>query len=316
MFSLKRFVDRMETEKINMDAVLVIQDNERLGLHRFHDNTVHNVFSVAKSFTSTAIGMAVDEGLLSLTDKPYEMFKDILPDDVDPRWKDVTLYNLLTMTSGHGQPHLMVVDRKWLRGETDRAVDEKTKNEWLHFAFSCPMKYQPGEKMSYGNLAPYVAGRMLEKACGCSINDYLDKKLWQPLGIEKPRWDSDCAGHTFAASDLYLDIEDMGKLGQIYLNQGVFNGRRYLSSEWIEKATSNHVESTYVNPIGYAKDEVCGYGFYFWHNSYPGSYRAYGREGQFIIVIPDKNAVIATQAMHSDVQPILDAVWEEILPAL
>lgn len=96
----------------------------------------------------------------------------------------------------------------------------------------------------------------------------------------------------------------------------MLNGQRYLSEEWVKMATFNHVDSTYINPGGYAKDEECGYGFYFWHNSYPDSYRAYGREGQFVIVLPDKNAVIATQSMHSNVQQILDVIWEEILPEL
>lgn len=314
--NLKGFIDRAEEKKINMDAVMVIQNDETLGIHRFTDHVVHNVFSVAKSFTSTAIGMAVEEGLLNLSDKPCDMFCDLMGESVDPRWKEVTLHHLLTMTSGHGRPFLMVSDRKWLKGETDRPVDEQTQKEWLRYAFSCPMKYKAGEKMSYGNLAPYVAGRMLEKVCGCSINDYLDHRLWQPLGVKKPRWDEDGSGYTFAASDLYLDIEDMIKLGQIYLGKGMFNGVRYLSEEWVNLATVSHVKSNPINPAGAARDEECGYGYYFWQNSYSGSYRAYGREGQFIIVIPDKHAVIATQAMHSDVQQIMDAIWEELVPQL
>lgn len=316
MFSLNSFIDKIISQNINMDSVMVIQNSEVIDMYRFTDNKIHNVFSVAKSFTSTAIGMAVGEGLLKLTDKPVEIFADLLPEDLDSRWNDVTLFHLLTMTPGHGAPHFMAADRRWLRGETKKPVDERVKNEWLHFAFSCPMVYEPGEKFVYGNLAPYVAGRMLEKACGCSINDYLEERLWKPLGIRKPQWDTDVAGHTFPASDLYLDIEDMIKLGEIYLGMGKRDGRRYLSEDWVKLATTNQIASTYINPGGYAEDEEKGYGFYFWHNSYSGTYRAYGREGQFLIVLPRENAVIATQAMHSNGQQILDVVWEEILPQL
>lgn len=314
MFELNGFVEQVNEKKINMDAVMVIKDGKVLCLQRFTDNIVHNVFSVAKSFTSTAIGIAVDEGLLKLTDKPYEVFREMMDDQVDVRWKDVTLYNLMTMRSGHEEPYMMAPERKVLRGQTEEKVPGEMMDEWLRYAFTRPMKHQPGEKTRYGNLAPYVAGRMLDKAAGCSVNDYLYEKMWKPLGVAKPQWDCDNAGHTFTASDLYLNIEDMIKLGQIYLGNGVFEGKRYLSEEWVKKATSRLVSSTTISPRSYAADEECGYGLFFWKNTVPGSFRAYGREGQFVIVIPEKNAVIATQAMHSDVQQVLDAVWSQILP--
>ena len=122
MINLECFITAVKEQNINMDAVAVIKDDCVLALHRFSDDTVHNVFSVAKSHTATAIGFAVDEGKLSLTDKPVDFFADILPADIDPRWNDVTLYNLLTMSTGHGAAHLMVVDRKMLR--------EKGEREW------------------------------------------------------------------------------------------------------------------------------------------------------------------------------------------
>jgi len=317
MFSLEGFINKVRERNLNVDAVMAIKDGTILGLHRFTDTIIHNVFSVAKSHTATAIGFAIEEGKLSLTDKPADMFADILPADMDSRWKEVTLYNLLTMTSGHGKPHLMAVDRRKLRGETEEKLPKEMMDEWLLFAFSCPMVYEPGEKFSYGNLAPYVAGRMLEKAVGMSIRDYLYEKFWGPIGMDKPQWDADLKGHTFAASDLYLDIVDMAKLGELYAGGGVYKGRRFLSEEWIKTAGSCHVASSHINPAGNAIDEEEGYGFYFWINhGAQNSYRCYGREGQFVIILPEKNAVIAVQAMNSDVQPLIDTVWEQILPQL
>lgn len=317
MFSLQGFVERTKERGINMDAVMVVQEGVVLGLHRFSDDVIHNVFSVAKSYTSTAIGMAVDEGLLKLEDKPCDMFGEYMPKDADERWQEVTLFNLLTMSTGHGSPHLMAKDRKRLRGETENPADPAQQAEWLRFAFSreCPMVYGVGEKMRYGNLAPYVAGRMVEKVTGCNLREYLYEKLWKPLGVQLPRWDADPSGHTFAASDLFLDITDMIKLGEIYLGKGEYRGRRYVSEKWVEQASGNYILSNPINPVGNAVDEEQGYGFYFWRNTRPG-YRAYGREGQFIIVLPEEKAVVATQAMNSDVQPIMDAIWEEIYPQL
>lgn len=309
MLDLRSFIDSVKEQNINMDAVAVTRGGALLGLHRFSDAIIHNVFSVAKSHTATAIGFAIDEGKLKLTDRPVDFFTDILPDGIDPKWQKVTLHNLLTMTTGHGAAHLMVVDRKKLRAE---GVDE-----WLTFAFTRPIPYEPGEKFSYGNLAPYVAGRMLEKAVGMTICDYLYEKMWKRMDIAKPQWDTDPLGHTFAASDLYLDIIDMVKLGELYAAGGCYRGERLLSEEWIRSVRTKHTDSCVLNPAGYGIDEEMGYGYYFWLNhGATGSYRCYGREGQFIIILPEKNAVIATQAMNSNVQPILDAVWKHILPQI
>lgn len=309
MLDLQNFINSVKEQNINMDAVAVIKDDVLLGLHRFSDEVVHNVFSVAKSHTATAIGFAIDEGKLKLSNRPIDFFADILPADIDPKWNKVTLHNLLTMTTGHGTKHLMVVDRKKLRKEKCE--------EWLTFAFTRPMPYEPGEKFAYGNLAPYVAGRMLEAAVGMTICDYLYEKMWKPMGVKKPKWETDLAGHTFAASDLYLDVADMAKLGQLYASGGCFRGERLLSKEWIKTAGSKHIDSCVLNPGGYGIDEEAGYGYYFWLNhEVPGSYRCYGREGQFVIILPEKNAVIATQSMNSNVQPILDTVWKHILPQI
>lgn len=315
MLSFEKYICDIKKKNINMDAVMVVQDDRVLGLHRFKDDIFHNVFSISKSYTSSAIGIAIEEGLLTLDTKPCDLFSDLLPDNMDEKWSKVRLEDLITMTSGHGAAHMMTSDRAFLRGQTKCYPDPSMKDEWLRFAFSCPMPYEPGTRFQYGNLAPYVAGRMVEKVTGITMLDYVYEKLWKPLSIEKPRWDTDNAGHTFPASDLFLDIVDMIKLGQIYLGKGEFQGIRFLSEEWVDRATSNLFSTNIINPAGYGIDEEQGYGYYFWQNRIEG-YRAYGREGQFILVLPEKNAVIATQAMHSDVQQVLDAVWENIYPQL
>ena len=317
MLTFDSFIEAAKKKNIQLDAVMAVQDGKILGLSRLSDEIYHNVFSVAKSYLCTGIGMAVDEGLLKLDDKPVDFFPDILPDSMDERWNQVTLYNLLTMTSGHGEQLLMAKERRVLRGEVEGTPDitPEMKKEWLIYAFTRPMVYKPGDMFSYGNLAPYVAGRMLEKAIGISPLDYLYEKLWKPMNHIKPRWDPDPAGHIFPPSYLFLDITNMAALGELYLNKGVYHGKRYISEDWVAQTTAVQVPSVEINPGGPADDENCGYGFYFWHNRKDG-YRAYGRESQFIIVLPKKNAVIVTQAMHSDCQAVLDLIWEHIEPQL
>lgn len=315
MLNLNGF--RNAVKDIHIKAIKIIQKNAVIGMQRWEEPQAYNVFSIAKSHLVTAIGMAIEEGKISLDAKPVDLFTDLLPEDSDPRWQEVTLYHLLTMTSGHGRPYMMVSDRKKLRGESEKRVPQDMMEEWLRFAFTRPMQYQPGEKFCYGNLAPYVAGRMLEKVVGMSVCDYLYEKFWKHTGMEKPRWDADTNGHTFAASDLYLDIDDLAKLGQLYVNGGVYEGVRYLSEEWVKKVGTKQVDSSFINPIGSAIDEEVGYGLYFWCNSEKaGGYRCYGKKGQFVIILPDRQAVIAVQAQHDDVQELLDIIWKEILPQL
>lgn len=319
MLNLKPFIDKNQDSRLDADAILILQHGKIAASHRFGGPQFHNVYSVAKTYLVTAIGMAVDDGLLHLTDKPTAFFPelfDALAGEADPAWQAVTVEHLLTMTAGHDAPAMMSADRKKLRGEGDAPTPKAVQNEWLRFAFTRPMAYAPGTHFQYSNLAPYVAGRMLEKVVGCNVRDYLAEKLWQPLGDAVPRWDSDPAGHTFPASDLFVDIANMAELGQIYLNRGVLGGHRYLSEAWVQAATRKHVDSKVINPAGEAADERCGYGYYFWMNHVPHSYCAYGRESQFIIVLPDQDAVIAVQAMHHNTQEMLDAVWATILPQL
>lgn len=302
---------------LNIDAACIIQKGDVTAVERYGGDRLHNVFSVSKSFTVTAVGICIDEGLLSLDSRPFEMFPESITDTADPRWSEVKLEHLLTMNTGHGKAWLMAKDREMLRGEDPtRHASPEDMADWMRYAFRCPMVQHPGEKTCYGNLAPYVAGRMVEKVTGMTMRDFLYERLWKIQRVDRPRWDPDTSGHTFPASFLFLDIVDMTKLGQLYLNGGVWDGQRIVSESWTKTATSRHVDSYVISPTGIAEDEMYGYGYYFWMCRYPGIYRAYGREGQFVIVIPEKEAVIGIQSMHSDVQAVLDVVWDTVLPVL
>ncbi len=315
MFSLESFRNAFREKNIQIDAVMVVQDDRVLALERYSDEMDHNVYSVAKSFASAAVGMLIEEGKMDLDHKVVDYFVDILPENIDPRWKNVTLRHMFTMSEGHDKAYMMSAERKILRGETDRKVEPEIMNEWLLHAFTRPLVYEAGERFCYNNLAPYVVGRMVEKVTGMTLSDYLYEKLWKPLQCRKPRWETDLSGHTIAPTGLYLDIVDMVKFGQIYLGKGEFQGHRYLSEKWVEESTSNLLPSQVINPTGLAHDEKQGYGYYFWQNHGDG-YRAYGREGQFIVVLPEKKAVIATQANHPDSQEVFDLIKEYIYPEL
>lgn len=315
MFSLDPFIKATTEYGLAIDSVMVVQNGQEPGLHRFTDNGIHNIYSVSKLYAVTAIGMAMEEGLLSPEDRPVDFFPSLLPEDLDLRWERVHMKHLLTMTSGHGEAFLMPKERRKLRGEQESDLPEEMKAEWLKYSFTRPMMYEPGTKFCYGNLAPYVAGRMLEKAVGMSMLDYLYKKLWEPLGKEKPRWDPDTNGHTFPSSGLYRDITDMIRIGELYLGKGKLKGRRFFPEDWAEQVMAKQVDSEKISRTE-APDELAGYGYYLWKNHGAEGFRAFGREGQFVIILPEHEAVIATQAADYNTQQILDLIWEHILPQL
>lgn len=314
MFSVQEFEEKIEENHIHLCSYMIVQRDEVLAKKKISKKNKHNVYSIAKSYLSLAIGMAIDDGLLTLQDKPWEMFRDLFPENMDERWKRVTLEHLLTMSSGHGTPYMMAEDRKMLRSD-DSLIDPEMKEEWLKYAFTRPLEYDPGEKFLYGNQNPYIAGRMLEKVTGMTVCDYLYERLWKPMGLTKPRWETDNAGHTFTASDLYLDIESLTKLGQVYLGNGTYHGIRFVSEDWIRKSTSVHIQSSCLSPNGGADDELQGYGYYFWKNTKEG-YRANGKMGQLILVLPEKEAVVTVQARHLSSQQILDIIWETVYTRL
>lgn len=313
---LQDFMDTVRRNRLGVDAVQVNQGGKVLDVHHFDRGGAHDCFSVAKSFLSTGIGIAIGEGKLTLQDSVTKALAEHLPDDIDPRYHQLTLRNLLTMTTGHDRPWLMSGERARFREEAQTANASRESKDWAYYAFTRPIVHEPGTVFSYGNLAPYLACCMLEKAVGATLRDYLYEKFWKPMGIACPRWDSCPAGHTFSASDLFMDIGDMIQLGTVYLNGGRFEDQQLVPAQWVEQATSKQVESAKISPEGSGEDETYGYGYFFWLCHQPGVYRAYGREGQFVIVMPQLQAVIATMSMHHDVQSILDAVWKDIVPKL
>ncbi len=299
------FIQRVKAEGLNVYGIRVIQDGNTVGSAQFADDIPYSVFSAAKSFMVTAVGIAVDDGLLALSDRPVDVFSDHLPDDLDERYGRLTLEHLLMMASGHGRALLMEKERLQL-----------TERDWIRYTFEQPLVSDPGTKFQYSNASAYLAGVMVEKAAGATIQDYLYEKLFRPMGVPYPEWGKCPLGHTFTPTRLYLRIDDMAKLGLLYLNKGEWETGRILSAGWVEEATRKHIDSNHVTPAGPVEDEYCGYGYQFWMCRYPGVYRAFGREGQHIVVVPDRNAVVAVLAEEPKALAILEAVWDTVLPRL
>jgi CubicO group peptidase (beta-lactamase class C family) len=261
--------------------------------------------SVSKTWTSTAVGFAVQEGRLKVSDKVIKYFPDDLPAKVTPWLADLEIRDLLTMSVGHAtEPSVN-------RGEPGLS--------WEKIFLAHPIDFEPGTKYLYNSMATYMVAAILQKVTGQTVLDYLYPRLLRPLGVTGAVWETSPSGVNCGGWGLHIKTEDMAKLGQFYLQKGKWNGRQLLNEAWFEEATKAHITQPPQwfpedgNPL--ESDWVQGYGYQIWrcrHNAF----RADGAVGQFIIVIPDKDAVVVTTANIKDMQGEINLIWEHLLPAM
>ena len=297
------FARRVDAENLPCEAVTVYQGDKYVVGHRWVEDRPRNIYSHTKSFTSTAVGLAIGDGLLSLDDKPAEFFPEALPDEPAPEWAEVRLRHMLTMGSGIGESLLMEDDRRKGVGSPD----------YVQFVFSHSFQYAPGTHFHYSNGNTYLAGRMVEKATGKDLSAYLTERIFAPLGIPEPRWERCPKMHAFGAGGMWLRTDDMLKLGRLYLKDGKWNGIRLLDPSWIAMATTKKLDTPpFENGTGLS----CGYGYQFWMCPYPGAYRADGKYTQYTVVLPEADAVIGVQCSEAEPErtnAVQVALHEELL---
>lgn len=253
----------------------------------------HVMWSLSKSFTSTAVGLAVQEGKLSVDDEVIKFFPDRVPEDASPNLKAMRVKDLLTMSTGHQ-------DEVSLRDEKD----------WISAFLKHPVPHKPGTHFRYNTPATFMQSAIVQKVTGEKVVDYLQSRLFDPLGIDAPKWDENPQGMSIGGYGLYLKTEDIAKFGQLYLQKGSWNGKQLVPEAWVVAATSKQV-SNGSNPNS---DWEQGYGFQFWRCRH-GAFRGDGKDGQFCVVLPEQDAVVVMTANSTNLQGQLNVVWDKLLPA-
>jgi CubicO group peptidase (beta-lactamase class C family) len=263
----------------------------------------HTLYSTSKSFTSTAIGFAESEKLLSLDDKVISFFPDNLPDTVSDKLESMTIKNLLTMSAGQDP-------------EPTFSLLLPSKN-WTGAFLSAPVPNPPGTVFLYNSAATYMLSAIISKLTGETLLNYLKPRLFDPLQIEGMDWEVDPEGINTGGWGLRLKTEDMAKFGQLYLQKGIWNGEQLLPKGWVEEATTKKIDQApeLSEEEKADSDWLQGYCYKFWR-SRNNSYRADGAFGQYILVLPEKDVVIAITANASDMQKELNLVWDYILPGI
>ncbi len=300
---LTPFEEAFTTQDLNLHSLMVLHHGEVVAGQWWGEGAPdkpHVMHSVSKSFTATAVGFAIAEGLFALDDKVTSFFPDKMPAEPTENLAQMTVRHLLTMSTGQLQQ------------------PSREGQDWVADFLAAPIEDTPGANFRYNSMATFMLSAIVQKTSGQKLTDYLQTRLFGPLGIEGYIWDESPDGINTGGWGLYIKTQDMLRFGQLFLQNGIWNGKQLLPKGWVEEASSWKIAS---GPAGNEtlqdpeSDWAQGYCYQMWrcrHNAY----RADGARGQFIVVIPDHDAVVVMTADTGDLQGEINLVWDHILPAL
>lgn len=253
----------------------------------------HTLFSASKTFTGLAVGFAVQDGKLSLDDRIVDWFKDRLPAKTSENMEKMRVRHLLTMSTGFAKdPH----DFPWPRPDDILATGphcchqgiELPQIDWIRNFFNHYVAYEPGSEFVYCTHGTYMLSVLVQRAVGKTVSEYLNEKLFIPMGLGTPSWETGPDGCTVGGWGLMLTTEQLAAVGLMMLNNGIWHGKQILSPEWIREATSVHVTMKHLDEA-----HIAGYGYQIWIDEREGAYMFRGAFGQICAVIPGKDMVIA-----------------------
>ena len=239
------------------------------------------MFSLTKSFTSTAVGLAVSEGLLSIDDQVIKFFPVEAPAEPSAFLKALRVRDLLSMSTGHHKEPALATTR-----------------EWAKTFLAAPIDHKPGTFFLYNTPASYMLSAILQKVTGQTTVDYLRPRLFVPLGIDDLEWETSPEGVTIGGYGLHLRTESIARFGQLYLQKGKWLGQQVVPKAWVEAATSRQV-SNGSNP---ASDWDQGYGYQFWRSRH-GTYRGDGAFGQYSSCCPSTTSSSSSRAASRTCRP-------------
>lgn len=265
---LKPFIDDITKSKFELYSIRVIQASKLIAGHDFAPNIRRPIYSVTKSFTSTALGMAMEESNLRLEDSILKYLEADLPYNCSHKIKDllnhISIKRLLTM-SVLGYP---------FRPEGD---------DWIGYSLQVPLSEVQREKFAYSNIPAYLVGVIVEKVVKQNVMDYLQPRLMDPLGIKSPTYSNCPKGHFNGATGMKLTVDELSLFGQLYLQKGSWEDTTIINPSWIEQATTKQIDN-----------KEYGYGYYFWITK-PTGYLMSGKLGQRCYVFPEKQLIITYQ---------------------
>src|SRR5450432_287691 len=299
-----KFINAVEKSKNELHSFMILRHGKVIAegwWNPYKPSLRHTLYSASKTFTSTAVGFLVSENKLKLSDKVISFFPHELPDTISANLAALTVRDMLIMSDG--------------MDPEPSALARKSKN-WIKAFLAMPVVNKPGTVFLYNSLGTFMLSAIIQKVTGQKELDYLKPRLFDPLGISGMDWEENLMSVNTGGWGLRVKTEDMAKLGQLYLQKGVWNGTQLIPASWIEEATTAKIIQHPTMPQSKkdSNDWEQGYGYQIWRSRHH-SYRADGAFGQYILVLPDMDAVIAIQEETSNMQDELNLVWNVLLPA-
>ncbi|ACT59604.1 beta-lactamase [Hirschia baltica ATCC 49814] len=291
-----------------------IYNYDDANLHPYYQGTnLHSVQSVTKSITSAAFGIAIDEGFIEGTDAPVlPFFDEYTFDKSDPRKERLTIDDLLTMRTG-----IAWDDEGGFGSETDSTYALENSQTWIQFILDQAMYEQPGTVFQYNDGASVLLGKILRVATGQRVDAWAKEKLFGPIGIEAFHWKISPDGEADTEGGLYLSAQDMARIGYLFLRDGLWNGKRVISEDWVRRSVASNVASSSTGD----NSSPFGYGYQWWVPE-DGKGRAlgfggFGLGGQRIMVFPKYDVVVVFQGWDpvGEYWNASNAFMETILPA-
>ena len=263
-------------------------------------NETHMLYSHSKSFTSSAIGFLADEGKIDLDERIVDIFSNEVPTKVSENLKQLRVRDLLTMNVGK-EDHLL-----------------RAGGDWVHEFLSKDFFRKPGTGFKYDSDATYMLAAIVERKSGEGMMDYLKRKMFDKIGIEKAWTTTSPQGIPCGGWGMNMTTRELARFGQLYLDRGMWGDTYVLSPFWVDLATARHTWSGWQNVgvkgQGEGSDWEQGYGFQFWRCR-QGAYREDGAGGQYTVVMPNEDMVISAHAGLDDFQKELNLIWDNLLPA-
>lgn len=264
----------------------------------YNPHKPHMLFSVTKSITGTAAGMAIAEGLFALDDPVTSYFSDELPAEVSPNLRAMKIRHLLAMATGHAQDPMFRM-RNWEDGD------------WLRGFLESPVEHEPGTHWMYNNGAPHMISAIIQRLTGQRLEDYLRPRLFDPLGIGEVVWDRCPRGYSIGGFSLTMKTEEMARIAQVWAQHGMWRGQQLVPAAWIDQA-SRAISANGHDPDN---DFETGYGYQFWICRH-GAYTGYGAMGQYGLVMPEQDAVFAIHSGLSETHILTDLVWDILMASM
>jgi CubicO group peptidase (beta-lactamase class C family) len=303
--SILNFINAAEKNNLGMHSLMIVRNGKNVAQgwwDPYKPDLKHMMYSLSKSFTSTAIGFAVNEGLLKLTDKITDLFAEDLPGRPTTYLYAMEVRHLLTMTTGH--------DR-----DTTALMRKDPKVSWTKAFMALPVPQQPGSYFLYNTGATYMLSALITKLTGKTLIEYLTPRLFKPLEITGADWEVSPQGINTGGWGLRVKTEDIAKLGMLYLQNGMWNGKQVLPANWAKEATTYKVSNASLKGKDESSDWQQGYCYQFWRCRHD-FFRGDGAMGQYCLVSRDLNTVIAITSEISDMQKTLNHVWDYLLPGI